>query len=195
MQQDKQQNLADFNQGVSLALIAIFSVNRSVQLWSRSLGSTGGWFFGWMYFVGLMLQAWYYQANSHFSGSEDFVTWEAFAAVNIIWFSIHGVVRAFHKTRRVPSHSYDPGVGILQSVFPSWSAGTVAVASDLTVAVFLSIVLRMIESPILSGWYAAMSFWLLVGHVWMRTSRAYRYQVYINTKAEAEQWSNQIKER
>ena len=195
MEQDKQQSLADFNQGVSLTLIGIFSVNRSVQLWSRSLGSTGGWFFGWVYLVGLAIQGWYYQANVHGSGTEDFVKWEAFVSANIIWFAIHGVVRAFHVSSGIRSHSYDPGVGILQSILPTWSAGSVAIASDLAVAIFLSVSLRLIDSPILSGWYAAMCFWLLVGHVWMRTSRAYRYQGYINTKSEAEQWSNQIKER
>lgn len=192
--QQKQQNLIDISQGMTLVLIAIFSVNRSVQIWSRCLGSTGSWFYGWMFFVGLLLQAWYCQLNAHATSRADVISFETIAYVSVFWFAIHGVVRSFHFARGIRFHTYEPGYGVLQGMLPTLSVGSTALASDLTVAVGLSLLCWLIGSPILSGWYASICFWLIVGHLWINMSQSRRLQMWFDSQVESNRWSQQTKE-
>ena len=197
MEQDKQQrqqNLIDLSQGMSLALIGIFAVNRTVQVWSRYPGSTGSWFYGWVFFVGLLLQAWYCQINTNAVNRADFVSIEVIAFVSILWFAIHGVIRSFHLLRGLRLHSYEPGQGVFHWMFPTWNSGFQALASDVITAVLLSIWLWLIGSPVLSSWYTFVCFWLLIGHCWGAASQARRRQIWIDSQVESENWSHQIKE-
>lgn len=196
MQPDKPDGiLKDYQAGMNLALILMFSINRSVQIWSRVPGSTGSWFYGWLYFVGLGLQAWYYEVNGQATGYYDAIGWLTFAWFSVMWFGIHGVVRSFHFARGLRFHSYEPGRGIFDWMFPNWKPGSASLASDLAVSMALSIVLAIVRSPILSGWYAAMCLWLILAQVWIKASHSRRHQEWIDAKSEAERWSDQIQER
>ena len=195
MQQEKNESLGDFSSGVNLALTVIFSVNRNVQIWSRVPGTTGGWFYGWMYFAGLAVQAWYYMANAQYLQRWDLVHFEFMARLSGIWFAVHGVARAIQLARGIRLHSYEPGVGVLQWALPNWPLWLVGLLSDLGVAIALSGGLWLLDSPIQSGWYAAMCVWLLLGHIWIHTRDARRRQIWHDSQIEADDWSQQIGRR
>lgn len=192
MQSEKQESLSNLSDGVSLGLTLVFSVNRTVQIWSRVLGSTGTWFYGWMIFVGLAIQAWYYQVNLESQQAADLVSWEAMAWLSVMWYSIHGVVRSIQMARGVRFHSYDPGVGILHRLMSGWSPSAIALTSDLAIAVSFSCGLWLLACPILSGWYAGMLLWLVIGHSWQVARDARRRQIWHDAQVEADHWSQQI---
>ncbi len=195
MENQKQESLVDFSTGMTLALTVVFSVSRSVQIWSRVPGSTGSWFYGWMFVVGLGINVWYYQANVQACQARDFIGLAYVAEASIAWFGVHGIVRLFNNRGTVPSHSYEPGVGILFWLMPALSASTVAIVSDLCVALLLGCVLSLLGSPIQAGWYFAMCFWLSLGHLWIKSRDARNCRVWRDTQYEAEYMSQKINRR
>lgn len=192
MQPDKPESLSNISDGVNLGLMLVFSVSRTVQIWSRVPGSTGAWFYGWMILVGLGIQAWYYHANLEARQTMDLLGWEAMAWLSLMWFGVHGVVRSIHLARGLRFHSYDPGQGILHRLMPGWSFAASGLTSDLAVSVALSSGLWLIACPILSSWYAGMCFWLVIGHVWLVARDARRRQLWHDARIDADDWSQQI---
>lgn len=195
MDQDKQQPLRDFSMGMNIALSAIFAVNRTVQIWSRTPGTTGTWFFAIYFVAGSIIQSWYCQVNEEAAAHRDLIPYVAIAGLSLFWFSVHGIIHAWLVLRGKRFHSFEPGVGILNSMFPNWSSASASLGSDLIVAMCISISLLLLQSPILSGWYAALCIWLLVSHYWLVARDARRQQTWVDSQFEAENWSEQIRRR
>ena len=141
------------------------------------------------------MQAWYCEVNAIASMKLDWIPPSALLGLSLIWFSVHGLTRAWHSIHGAQFHSYESGIGILARLFPGWSDGSQAIASDLCVSMAMSLVLWLFQSPILSGWYAAMCMWLILGHLWVYARDARRRQSWIDSQTEAEIWSEQIQRR
>lgn len=194
MGQQKQESLADMSAGIGIALSLLFGVNRTVQIWSRQPGTTGTWYFGFYYFVGAMFQAWYCELNLYASMRSDQIPPHFIIGMSVVWFAVHGISRACFFLRGVRFHSYDPGIGFLAPLCPpTWRCDNVGLLSDLTTAIGLSLAFRFFASPILSGWFAAMSVWLIVAHAWSH-ARDERMQIARDdAQIEAQQWSHSQK--
>ncbi len=195
MEQDKQSSLSDFSFGVDVVLSAVFAVNRTVQIWSRAPGSTGTWFFAIYFVAGSLLQSWYYQVNVEASATSDLISQPVVIGLSLFWFSVHGLVHSWFVLRGQTFHSFDPGVGVLNRLFPKWSESSASLGSDLIVSMLLSTVLFLLRSPILSGWYASLCMWLFVSHYWLVARDSRRRQMWIDSQFEAEHWSEQLKRR
>lgn len=195
MDQEQQKSLRDIGTGLNLVLGTLFSISRTVQIWSRMPGTTGTWFFGFYYFVGSLMQTWYCRVNEETLGRTDLVSQSSIMGLSLIWFSIHGVIRGGQFLRGTRFHSFDPGVGILSLLNPKWNANTVSLASDLLVATALSLFLWLLRSPILSGWYASLCVWLVLAHCWILARDTRRMQAWTNSEQEAAYWSEQLRRR
>lgn len=193
MNQEPQSPVRDLGFGVDIALSAMLAVNRTVQIWSRCPGTTGTWYFA-LYFVGgSILQSWYCEMNRLASNSSDLIPQAFVAVASLLWFCVHGVLHTFQLARGRTFHSYDPGSPVLGRLFPAWSEESASLGSDLIVAMLLSIAFLILQSPILSGWYAAMTMWLVVTHTWITFRDARRRQIWIDSQFEAEYWSDHLK--
>ncbi len=193
MNESKQESFGTLSDGINLGLTLIFSVCRTVQIWSRVPGTTGNWFYGWMFAAGLALSAWYYEVNVEASQAMDFIAWKSMAVASVVWFGIHGVARALHQMRGLQFHSYEPGVGILARWISRLTPNHAGLISDLLVAVVLGISFKLLGSPIQSGWYFAMCVWLLIADRWIRFRDARQVQIYIDAQAQSEDWSRRVK--
>ena len=194
MEQEKQQ-LRDMANGSNLALMLMQGVNRSVQIWSRVPGTTGTWFFGLLFFQGMLIQAWYYQVNVVASKAPDSIPISVSFGLSLIWFAYHGVKRNIYRANGMRFHSYDPGIGILYRAFPNWQPATIDIASDLSVAIALSLLMLVAGSPIQSGWYRGMCIWLVVIHLWNHARDFRRLRALEDAQLEAAYWSEQVRRR
>lgn len=191
MQQD-QKPIVSMSEANGMLVLTLCCVNRTVQIWSRSLGSTGPWFFTIMFPVGSTIQWWYCAVNEiRFQSSDSFPLW-AVGGMGLMWLCAHGVARAFAKQQGVDFHSYEPGSGVLNWAFRNWSPGVANLLSDVTVALFLSILFGITGSPHLSGWYLAMVLWLVVVHGWSWIGERRRYQHWVDAQQEARRWSQRV---
>jgi len=190
MQPQKQDQLCDMSTGFNIALMLLFSVNRTVQIWSRVPGTTGTWFLGLYFFFGGMLQTWYCGVNEQASMRTDSIPPCFVLGLSIIWFAVHGIVRGYQFLQGTRFHSYEPGQGVLAPFLPSWQSDSVGFASDAVTAVGLSLAFALFASPGLSGWYASMCFWLIVAQLWSHARDRRMQQARIDAQVEAEQWSN-----
>ena len=195
MQQEQQPPLRDLSIGMSICLSTMSALNRTVQIWSRKPGTTGSWFFAVYFIFGSLIQSWYCQVNEDAGLYRDWVPRVAILGLSLVWFAVHGIAHAWFCILGFQFHSYDPGEGILDSLFAKWSSPSATLASDLIVSMVMSIALLLLQSPILSGWYAAMCIWLLFVHFWLVARDAHRKQIWVDSQVEADTWSKQIQRR
>ncbi len=190
---EKQESLVSLKDGMIVGLTIIFSLSRTVQIWSRLPGTTGDWFYGWMFAVGIAISAWYYELNVQASQAIDFIEWRAMAILSGMWFGVHGVVRAIRQLQGVRFHSYEPGVGVLDRFLSRIAPQYAGVISDIATAFALGVVFRCMGCPIQSGWYFAMCFWIAIGNAWIVARDSRRKQMWVDSQVEATEWSHRIK--
>jgi len=112
MQPPEQQEsdfVRDFSKHVNWALVAMFAASTPAQIWSRVPGSTGGWFFGFFFVGGFVMQLLYIEIKSSVIGRYDAVSFAAVLGLSLIWFGLHGVRRTYLRSKGLHLHSYDTG--------------------------------------------------------------------------------------
>lgn len=181
--------------GVALAIFLIFSVTRSVQLFSRVPGTTGPWFFGITFWIGLAIQLYYYQANVEASGRFDAIPEQLLIATQFGWLVVHWMVRAKNRFQGVRLHSYEPGLGVMNRLLPNWHLDWMGVTSDIAVAAVLGGTCMLLDCPILGSWYFAMIPWLLIGQAFIYGRDSLRVQRMEDAQIEADVWSQRFRER
>lgn len=183
-----------FQDGYAMLMCLLFAVTKTVQLFSRRPGTTGTWFFGFVFWIGFGIQLLYYQANVEATGRFDAVPEKAFLLIHIGWFLFHRVRRFFEPRRRGRVHSYDPGVGILRNAFPNWSLGAANFASDAIVSGLMFLACFYGGCPILAGWYFYMPIWLLLEGACSQFRLDYQRQRLDDAQVEADAWTKMLHE-
>lgn len=191
-QQDERQSLAELSKTVNIALVAMFSVNRQVQVWSHLPGSCGAWYLGWTFLAGSGIAGLYYTFCVAASGTFDAIPFAAVACASWIWAGVHQIASALASVRGEKSHSYEPGIAYLQRFFPEGHVPTVTLVADLLLSMNFSFVFWLCESPIQSSFYGWLCLWLIVAHVWIEFSHARRLTNWQDSQLETERFSEQI---
>lgn len=181
--------------GVGLAIFAIFSVTRSVQLFSRLPGTTGPWFFGVFFWIGLFIQLWYYQANVQASGRFDAIPDMLIIYLQFAWLVVHWGWRKWTWLKGYRLHSYEPGLGVLHRVLPTWPAEWMGLASDIFVAAALGGICYLANCPILGSWYLAMIPWLLIAQAVIQGRDYMRMQRMDDARIESDEWTRRLREQ
>ena len=84
-----QETSKDLKAGMDLVMLLIFSVTRSVTLYSRILGSTGPFYY-LIYWIGVLIQAYYCHVNVMAYGRMDAMPFTALLLINFVWlFNTH----------------------------------------------------------------------------------------------------------
>lgn len=181
--------------GVSLVIFMIFSVTRSVQLFSRLPGTTGPWFFGITFWIGLAFQLYYYQANVEASGRFDAIPDMLIIYPQIAWLVVHWAMRQLTRLKGYRHHSYEPGLGVLHRILPNWQADWMGLASDIVVALSMGGICYLLDCPILGIWFLAMIPWLLLAFALIQGRDNIRMQRMDDARIEADDWSQRIRDR
>ncbi|MCA9194634.1 MAG: hypothetical protein KDB03_22840 [Planctomycetales bacterium] len=192
---EQTQPAQDLQGGFALLVFLIFSVNRSVQVFSRIPGTTGLWFFAFFFWFGLGIQAYYYYANVQALARLDAIPEMWFVYTQIAWLQVHTLMRFVTWLRGYRLHSYEPGLGLLHRVLKRWDADWMGLASDVLVAGALGVACHAMDCPIHSGWYFAMIPWLIIGKIVISARDQLRLQRMQDTQIEASVWSQRLKER
>ena len=181
--------------GFTVMVSTIFAVIRTVQIFSRIPGTTGGAFFGIYLVIGWVIQLFYVQMNIEASGRMDAMPellwfWGPFA-----WLVVHRCCYFRNRFRGRVVHSASEGIGILYRWLPAWSVGSVGLASDILVALVMGLIFHLTDNPILGSWYIAMIVWLIVAHAitlgWMHM----QMERFDDAQIESEAWNTRLQER
>ena len=193
-QPDQREFTKEFGSHVSIALVVMFALSTSAQVFSRVISTTGGWFLGF-YFIGAQLAfALYVQIKISVTGQVDAIPIETTIAISCIWFSLHGVGRAWRKSHGIEIHSHDPGRGLFS--YPSLPPGVSIFISDATVAIGLACLFHVMNSPIQRDWFV----WIVLPSItitqaWVQYRQAFIRQRFIDATAEASQYADTIGRR
>lgn len=191
-----QETSKDLKAGMDLVMLLIFSVTRSVTLYSRMLGSTGPYYF-LIYWIGVLIQAYYCHVNVIASGRMDAMPFSALLLINFAWLMIHIVKGRFNAQNGERLHSFDPGIGVLAaySWTRSWRGWQVNVVSDIVTALNLGGFFFLTGSPVLGSWYVAMIVWILIEHLFLYARDTLQMQRMHNAKIETQHLSDRLKQR
>ena len=159
MDVDKQQQ-QHLRNALSLAMGLIFSVNRTVEVFSRVAGSTGDWYFGIFLLIGVSVQLYFCEVNAQVSGTPDLIPVHVMIMATIVW-SVHSICRLIRRADGRQQHSYDMGVGILEAWLIAWPPRLVDVLSNAVVAAVIGGCCHLLKSPILGRWYFSVGIWLV----------------------------------
>ena len=117
MDQPQQPNPAkDFHISFNLALGLIHCANSTVRIASRIPGTTGTWYLGIYFFIGVLIQFFFYELCEA-SAIPDQVPPTMVIGMSLVAFSLHGMIGSWHRFHGVPFHSYEPGLAILSKRF------------------------------------------------------------------------------
>lgn len=185
--------MRDFGNSTGIALVIIFCINGTAQLYSRVL--VGRLFFGWMFFVGLLLQALYITFKSGFFHA-DAIPFHVIAGIHLIAFSIHGMFRLYYRNRGIDLHSYDPGFGLTAFFFKSLPHAANEILSDLIVTALLAGLFHLMGSPVTRDWY----LWIVIpsltfSHAWIQARKQFLKQKAFDAATEARHYSHTIHRR
>ena len=195
MEVDKQQQQQHLRNTLGLTLGLMFSVNRTVQIFSRRIGSTGNWYYGVFLLVGVGVQIYYCEVNAQLSETRDTISVLVMIMATIIWNAAHSMGRLIQRVNGQATHSYDSGIGILASWFPTWQPSIVSLVSDLAVATTVGACCYLLGSPILGGWYLSVAIWLIAAECFLSVRDRVRGQRMVDARAEAEYLSRQVYRR
>ena len=149
--------------GVAVLLVVSYTLGRSVQLFSRKPGTSGG-----VPIVGSMIAivafSCYYVVTVQELGREDAIGLEYLILASLIWLVIDFAKATFR--RRSAVGDYCLGRGILWRWLPNMSFRSVGFSSDLVVASTAGLFFHWMDSPIQANWFAAMIAWLSITHAW-----------------------------
>jgi len=177
--------------GLGVFLMFIFTIGRSVQLFSRVPGTSGpGLVLASLFSI--LTQVWYYQMNVDASGSSDSIAIEWVFLVQIVWFLYCVCATIWNQLPGYGLDLTDIGVGIFRRWLPNSENSVVGFVSDMALAIGLACFFFAFDSPILGGWYRAMVVWLLIGHVWLKARNDIELQRIKNARSRAEYWSNRF---
>lgn len=195
--QPNQQNfIRDFSNSWDIALLAMFSVTTTVQLWSRLPGSTGRRFYGFYLLAGTVLQILYVQFNTQATGKPDWVSLYITIGISLCWFSIHCLRQNYQRFRGICKHSHDPGTGILTRIYPSLPANHCTFISDITAAIGIGLFLHAAASPHLANWFFYIVVpSLIVAQLWASARLRYQRQRFIDANEEADYYTGTIQPR
>ncbi|MCA9217974.1 MAG: hypothetical protein KDB27_33115 [Planctomycetales bacterium] len=186
------QNKISIADGITLALMIVFSLTRTVQLFSRLPGTVGPWFLSVFYIVGLSIQLYYCEMKAATTGVLDLVPTTLFLSVCILWHFVHGVFRRLAVAKGAVFHSYEPGLGVLCYLYHGWKLWQIGLISDLAVASTLSFVFYVLRCPHLSSWYLSMIPWLLVGQAYLFVRERFERQTVNDAQIESQIQSQKL---
>ena len=176
----------------NLLLLAISGVSRTVQIWSRQIGSCGPWFFGWVFVAGEVLRAIHYQFSVAATGHFDSVPFVVVSSAGVFWLLCHLLARKASEMKGQLFHSYEPGVSYLQAVLPQGHVPSLCLAGDLAVAASLSGLLWLCSSPVQASFYGWTCLWVVIGHGWIELRQHRRIVAFKDRQIETERWSEHI---
>ena len=185
--------LKDFEGGTSIALIVMFAVSTTAQLYSRH--AVGRLFFGCFLVGGLFLQSIFYIYKSGFFYADAVALSTMVAIAHAAW-SLHIVERAWNKTRGVHLYSYAPGYGWLNYLYPTLPPWANNLLSDVVAASTLAFVLHVADSPVQRDWFLwAVLPSLGISQTWVQCRDAHLKQQHVDATAQAAHYSSTIQKR
>ena len=186
----------EFGNHVSIVMLAMFSISTTAQVFSRKIGSTGGWFLG-LYFVAAQFAfVLYGQIKTAVLGQPDAIPMEFTLGISLVWFALHGIVRAWHQSRGREAHSQDPGTGIFCRFYPALPPWLSTLISDGCVAVILALLFDVSDSPVQRDWFVWMVLpSLVITQAWVQSRQRFIKQRFIDASAEANHYSDTIGRR
>ena len=192
-EQDKfaKEEMQSARAGFGILLIILFTVLRTVHIFSRVPGTSGPILIV-AHMLGMVAQFWYYEANVEVSGQHDLIVITWLIALQCFWFT-YGLFRTFYyRLRGMEFEVNDLGVGILYRRMNGSSAAAIGFASDMLIACSLATMLFLASSPIGGSWYMAMVVCLFFTHVWMQGMERMQLQRFRNAQSRAEDFTRQL---
>lgn len=190
------QFIRDLGKHTNLVLTLMFAISTPLQLWSRIPGTTGVWFYGFFFVGGIALQCIYLAIKTQVLMRYDAISFASVAALHLAWFGVHGVSRAVARWRGHYCHSYDPGIGISQPLYPSLPAGAGRLVSDLTVLMAAVLIFDLTDCPLQRDWH----LWVVLPavvmcQIWIKAREAHLHQKHIDAVQAAHYYTDTIKRR
>lgn len=182
----------DMQNGFAIVAALIFSVTRTVHLFSRWPGSCGMWHFGVFFVIGFVIQLFFYQMNVEATGQFDAIDERILIFGSLGLLGFHNLAGWWYWFKGHRGHSWSSGVGILYRLMPKLDETTVTIISDLVVAVWLAATLYLFECPILASWYFSMIFWCLIAHGIQSMRHGIQMQRLQDAQIEQRGWSNEV---
>ena len=180
----------------NLVLTLMFAVSTPLQLWSRIPGTTGVWFYGFFLGGGIVIQCIYSVIKTQALMRYDAIPLGSVVALHLVAFGVHGVGRATAHWRGNYCHSYDPGLGIFQPLYPSLPAGAVRLMSDLSVLMAMVLIFDLADSPIQRDWHLWVVLPAIVlSPLWIKAREAHLHQKHIDAVQAANYYTDTIKRR
>ncbi len=177
--------------GLGLLLLTIFTLGRSVQVFSRIPGTVGPAFL-LAHLVSMFVQYWFYVGTVEHSGETDMIGIGWIIGAQFVWFA-YGVCQTFRFRRLgIDVEFKDLGIGILQTRYPQMTMAQSGVLSDLSIAGAIMLVLFAFGSPISGVWYLVMIFALLFAHAWMEFRHRDGMQRMKDAKTRAQEWVQKL---
>lgn len=195
MHENMKNHQQELQNGWALVMVLIFSVTRTVQLFSRVPGTCGMWHFGVIYVLGFVIQLLYYQMNVEASGQLDAIPDAVFIFGNLGVLMFHNLAGWWRWSKGYRCHSWCSGLGVLHRFMPRSSDTAVAVISDILVAALLSGICYLFACPILSGWYLSMIGWCLLAQGVLAARKSFQLQRLDDAQFESDAWSADLRER
>lgn len=195
-QPDNKQFMREFSGSINIALILMFSISTDAQIWSRWIGSTGGWFFGPYFLAALIMKALYGTIKLTVTGMPDSIDIATVVYASLMWFSMHGIVRALRQAFGGHVHSHDPGIGVFAFAYPGLPLWMSSLLSDLTVTITLILSFHYLDCPIQRDWFAWIVLpSIVLSQAWVQARHGYLHQRYVDAAAEAHQYAGTIGRR
>ena len=193
-QPDRKEFMKEFGGHTQIALVVMFAVSTTAQVFSRRPGSLGRRFLGF-YFVGaLLLFAMYYHIKLGVVQYYDAIAIERTIGAVLAWFSVHGICRALRDARGEMTHSHDPGTPLF--AYPGLPYWISTLISDLTVALGLTVFYHAMNSPIQRDFFVWIVLpAIVISQAWVQSRQAYIRQRFVDAAAEAKQYAGTIGRR
>ncbi len=185
------QEMESYRFGLGAVLIFVFTIGRSVQIFSRIPGTSGAIFvLAWL--GSFIAQAWYYQVNVDASGTPDLIAIEWMLLIQAVFFLVGLVILICRQVRGEEVDPFVIGTSIFSRLLPNIKPANQDAASDMIVAAGLSLFFFALDSPIQGGWYRAMLFWMLIGHLWLAACERIQSRRLRNAQRRAAYWSRRL---
>lgn len=174
--------------GLGGLLIGGFTAGRTIQVFSRVPGTSGG-IVTMLWLIGFFLQSYYLFGHREKYGEVDAIPYELFLLTQGAWWCVH-LLCGFFGPRR---SDYELGRGILCRFLPMYSHEAGGVISDVFVGMGLIGVLHLLDCPTQASTYYMILGLTLFCHVCVAGQKK-SYELRLNAaRKRAKNWHKDVR--